>query len=148
MKTVLLVGLWLVFTGIPEWTTDFPQAKELAAKESRLILLNFSGSDWCAPCIRLKKEVFSTAKFNETAASHLVLVNADFPRNRKNKPDKHLQVQNEALADKYNPQGKFPFTLLLRADGSVIQTWDGFPRGGAESFTNELQKLCEINLQK
>jgi thioredoxin-related protein len=146
MKIVLLLGLCLVFTGIPEWTTDFSHAKELAAKESKLILLNFSGSDWCAPCIRLKKEVFSSAKFNETADSNLVLVNADFPRSRKNKQDKQLQLQNEALAEKYNPQGKFPFTLLLRANGSVIQSWDGFPRGGAESFTNELQQLCKANL--
>jgi thioredoxin-related protein len=148
MKAILLAGLWLAATVMPEWLTDFTQAKELAVKENRLILLNFSGSDWCAPCIRLKKEVFADSTFAGTAAQHLVLVNADFPRNRKNQLEKQQQLQNETLADKYNPEGKFPFTLLLRADGSVIQTWDGFPKGGADVFTSELRKLCETNLQK
>lgn len=148
MKAVLLAVLWLAVATLPEWTTNFTHAKAVAAKEHRLILLNFSGSDWCAPCIRLKKEVFSGSKFEETAAKNLVLVNADFPRNRKNQLDKQLQAQNDSLGEKYNPQGKFPYTLLLRSDGTVIQSWDGFPGRGADFFTNELRELCEANLRQ
>lgn len=148
MKAILLAGLWITMSVKPDWITDFPKAKEIARTENRLILLNFSGSDWCAPCIRLKKEVFTAGPFNETADRQLVLVNADFPRNRKNQLPREQQQQNETLADRYNPEGKFPLTLLLKADGTVIHTWDGFPAGGTDIFITELKELCATNLPK
>jgi len=63
----------------PGWINNLEDAKKLAKKEQKLILLNFSGSDWCIPCMRLKKEVFDSEAFTKYAANHLVLVNADFP---------------------------------------------------------------------
>ena len=148
MKAILLAVLWPLLTDTAEWMTDISKAQEIAKSENRLILLNFSGSDWCAPCVRLKKEVFASARFEEVAAKQLVLVNADFPRNKKNQLSKTQQQLNETLADKYNSGGKFPFTLLLRADGTVIHSWEGFPAGGNEIFINELEKLCTSNLPK
>ena len=79
----LFLGLFLL--SITGWETDFENAKKKAEKEHKLILLNFSGSDWCGPCIRLKKEIFQSNSFINYADSNLVLVNADFPRNKKNK---------------------------------------------------------------
>ena len=61
------------------------------------------------------------------ADTELVLVNADFPRNKKNQLSADQQKLNDEMADKYNSQGKFPFTLLLNADGKVLETWDGLP---------------------
>ncbi|WP_261387738.1 thioredoxin family protein [Chitinophaga pinensis] len=91
-------------------------------------MLNFSGSDWCGPCIRLRKEIFDSEQFIKMADTTLVMVNADFPRNKKNQPERQVQRQNEALADEYNPTGKFPYTVLLNADGKVIASWDGYPK--------------------
>lgn len=132
----------LSFTG---WQTDFEAARQTAKQKHQLILLNFSGSDWCGPCIRMKKEIFGDKDFMSMADSSLVLVNADFPRSKKNQLDKKLVAQNDALAEKYNPEGKFPFTLLLDADGKVIKTWDGFPRENAIQFAAQLKTICNAH---
>jgi len=61
----------------------------------------------------MHKEIFETADFSNYANEHLVLVNADFPRQKKNQLTKELQQQNDMLAEKYNPKGSFPLTVLL-----------------------------------
>ena len=119
--------LWmlLILLGIrPAWLTDLDEAKEIAVKEEKLILLNFSGSDWCAPCIRQRKEIFGSADFADYAEKHLVLVNADFPRLKKNQLSSEQKAKNELLAERYNSKGIFPFTVLLNAKGEVIRSWD------------------------
>ena len=140
---VLLIGLFSFGTKI--WEPSFENAKQVAAKEHRLILLNFSGSDWCLPCIRMHKQIFGDAAFTAMADSSLVLVNADFPRLKKHSLPKEVVKQNEALAEKYNPQGKFPFTVLLRADGSVVKSWDGLPTGSAADFAKAVKQLRDAN---
>ncbi len=135
MLTSVLLSL------LVNWETDFEDAKKKAEKEHKLILLNFSGSDWCGPCIKLHNEVFNNSTFKTFADSNLVLVNADFPRLKKNQLSKDQQKKNDKLADKYNPQGSFPFTVLLNAEGKVIKSWDGFPEKTAEQFTGQLKEL-------
>ncbi|MEP7230367.1 MAG: thioredoxin family protein [Ginsengibacter sp.] len=125
------------------WEPDFETAKQVAKEKHELILLNFSGSDWCGPCMRLKKEIFESDEFTKVADNSLVLVNADFPRNKKNQLDKSIQKQNDALADKYNPDGKFPFTLLLDQDGKIIKTWEGLPDQTAAEFAAQIKKVCD-----
>ena len=127
------------------WQTDFERAKSEAKTENKFILLNFSGSDWCGPCIRLHKEIFDSEVFTKYADENLVLVNADFPRLKKNMLSKEQQKQNDALADKYNNDGAFPLTLLLDADGKVIKKWDGFPSETAEEFTNDVKAAADAN---
>src|SRR5690242_9963236 len=94
------------------WETDFSKAREMAQADHKLIVLNFSGSDWCGPCIRLHKEIFESQSFTSYANDHLVLVNADFPRLKKNQLSKEQEAKNDQLAEKYNKEGKFPLTLL------------------------------------
>lgn len=122
-----------------EWHYDLQEAESIAKLQHRLILLNFSGSDWCGPCIRMHKEIFDNADFHQVSDSTLVLLNADFPRLRKNQLPAKQQQANDAIADKYNPQGKFPLTILLTADGKPLRSWDGFPDGGEAAFTQQLQ---------
>lgn len=125
---------------LPEWELDFEQAKTEAAQTHKLILVNFSGSDWCGPCIKLKKNVFESDAFQAYAADYLVLVRADFPRLSKNKLTNEQTTRNEALAEHYNRQGKFPFTALLDASGRVLREWDGYPQSlTAESLTSQIQ---------
>lgn len=127
------------------WQPDFEKAKEIAKEKNELILLNFSGSDWCGPCMRMRKEIFDNEAFAQVAENSLVMVNADFPRNKKNQLDKNIQKQNESLADKYNADGKFPFTLLLDADGNVIKAWDGLPAETAADFTAQIKSICDAH---
>jgi thioredoxin-related protein len=126
MKLLSIFFLITFSISTAEWTTDFSKAKTEATEKSKYILLNFSGSDWCGPCMKLKKEVLDSEAFLKFAEDKLVLVRADFPRNKKNKLSPEQTKQNEALAEKYNNEGKFPLTVLINAEGKVVKTWDGY----------------------
>lgn len=128
MKTIVLVLITSLLAALPQWGGDFEKARTEATQNNKYILLNFCGSDWCGPCIKLKKDIFESEDFQQYADGHLVLVRADFPRQKKNQLDAKQTAHNEALAEKYNPQGKFPFTLLLDANGKVLKEWDGYPK--------------------
>ncbi|MFT3680632.1 MAG: thioredoxin family protein [Ferruginibacter sp.] len=121
------------------WLTDFEKAKTEASEKHKYILLNFSGSDWCIPCINFKKTIFEKDSFKQFADSILVLLNADFPRN--NQQDKQQVEHNESLAEKYNPGGKFPFTVLLDTKGNILKTWDGLPATGADGFIAQIKTI-------
>src|SRR5450432_4928500 len=108
IKLFLAAAFFFPIIFPPVWINNLEGAKQQAKKEQKLILLNFSGSDWCIPCMRLRKEVFDADAFTKYAAAHLVLVNADFPRQKINELSKAQQKLNDQLADKYNPQGSFP----------------------------------------
>lgn len=84
----------------------------------RPVLLVFSGSDWCQPCIRFEKQVLSDSVFLTYAAQHLEVVKADFPQRKKLSPDQRRE--NEQLAEQFNPEGKFPHVVLLRPDRTVL----------------------------
>jgi thioredoxin-related protein len=129
-----IIGLFANIT----WLGDFNQATAEAAKSHKLILINFSGSDWCGPCIRERKEILENDVFINYAADHLVLVRADFPRQKKNQLSKEQIKLNEALADKYNPEGKFPYTILVDERGKVLKDWDGFPNESPEQFVAQI----------
>lgn len=138
---LLLITLLASFLAIsPEWQLNFDRAKAEASQSHKLILLNFSGSDWCGPCIKLKKDIFESPAFQTFAADRLVLVRADFPRLAKHQLSADQTVHNEALAEKYNRQGKFPFTVLLDANGRVLSEWEGYPQSlTASSFMERIQ---------
>jgi thioredoxin-related protein len=140
MYKYLLSLLFVSFTtiGIDNWLTDFEQAKVIASNEKKLILLNFSGSDWCVPCISLRKDIFEQDEFKKFAAEKLVLVNADFPRKKANALSKEQTTKNEQLADKYNSKGSFPLTILMTSNGKILQVWDGYYKKGTQSFINEI----------
>lgn len=131
----------LLFTGNVTWLGDFSTAKTEAVEKHRLILINFSGSDWCGPCIRLRKEILESSTFENYASDHLVLVRADFPRQKKNQLSKDQVKLNEALADKYNAEGKFPFTLLVDETGKVLKIWDGFPNESPDQFVADINAV-------
>jgi len=133
------------FFSASNWQTDFETARAQAKSENKFILLNFSGSDWCGPCIRLHKEIFDNETFTQYADENLVLVNADFPRMKKNMLSKEQQKKNEALADIYNSDGAFPLTLLLNPDSRVIKKWEGLPPLTAAEFTNDVKAAVDAN---
>jgi thioredoxin-related protein len=139
VKTLCL--LWMTLWAPPQWLGNMHEAMDKAQKEHRHILLNFSGSDWCGPCILLRKEVFDAPAFTAFADSTLVLVNADFPRMHKHQLPKEQQQENDRMADQYNPQGKFPMTLLLDDHGKVLQQWEGNPSLSPEAFSASIRSI-------
>jgi thioredoxin-related protein len=143
MKFTGIILLSFLMMSFSNWETNFEKAKTIASKEHKYILLNFSGSDWCGPCIRMHKELFDNESFKQFAGEKLVMVNADFPRQKKNQLAKDLQKQNDQLADKYNSKGSFPFTAILDAKGNVLRSWDGLPKESADEFLQEVKEVTE-----
>ena len=145
MRFLLMTLLSSILITTNSWQTDFSKARQMAQADHKYIVLNFSGSDWCGPCIRLHKEIFQSEAFSTYANDHLVLVNADFPRLKKNQLSKDQQAKNDQLAETYNKEGKFPLTLLLNADGKVLKSWEGFPQVSPEAFTEQVKAVVDAN---
>lgn len=121
----------------PGWSTDYTQGLEQAKKGKKLILLDFTGSDWCGWCIKIDREIFSKPEFKAYAEKNLVLVELDFPRGRQIPATE--RAQNEQLATKYDVQG-FPTIIVLDAEGREVGQL-GYTPGGASAFIAELEKL-------
>lgn len=103
-----------------EWETDVEVAKAKAVELDRKIVLVFQGSDWCGPCIKLSKEVWDTKEFGTYASSNYVMLQADFPKRKKNALSEEHQEKNNRLAEMYNPNGYFPFVVVLDKHGKVL----------------------------
>ena len=144
IKTSIALLCWAWFA-TPAWHYNLDEARQLAKEQHKHILLNFSGSDWCGPCIMLRKEILDDPAFLQMADTSLILVNADFPRNKKNQLSKQQQALNDAMADKYDTQGKFPYTLLLDAKGAVLKVWDGLPHEKPAEFAMEVRNIIDSN---
>ena len=139
MNTKFVVLIIVLFSVFATAQTRFEVAKKTASEKNELIILNFSGSDWCIPCIKLHKNIIESNEFKKlTDEKVIVYLNADFPRNKKNQPSSEIKKENAALADIYNKNGLFPLTLLLNYDGKVLKTWEGLPSENAETFTQEI----------
>lgn len=119
------------------WLTSYEQAQQEAKANHKLILMDFTGSDWCGWCIMLDKEVFSKPKFQEYASKNLVLLELDFPRAKE--ITKETLTQNERLARQYQIEG-FPTIVVLNGDGKQVGQL-GYIPGGPDAFIAELEKL-------
>jgi thiol-disulfide isomerase/thioredoxin len=139
-----LITMFLLLTVLPiNWESDFNNAKKIAKEKHELILLNFSGSDWCGPCILTRRDYLENPEFTAMANENLILVNADFPRKKKNIGTPQQVKRNEDLAEQYNKEGSFPLTLLLDTDGKVLKSWYGKPETTPQQWTAEIKAICE-----
>ena len=139
MKKYIALFLLISSFGFAQETESFAQKLEKAKTEHKKVLLYFSGSDWCAPCIKFKKFIVNTEEFKNFAAENLVLYNADFPRQSKNKLAKEIEKENEALAEKYNSKGQFPLILLLDENGNIVKKWEEYPKETVQEFIEKLK---------
>ena len=120
------------------WLDDYKKAQEEAKASNKILLLNFTGSDWCGWCIKFDRDVLSRPQFKEYARNNLVLVELDFPRAKTQSAE--LQKQNRQLAQQYEVVG-FPTIIALNSDGQKLWEYDGYFAGGPEAFIAELEKL-------
>jgi thiol-disulfide isomerase/thioredoxin len=113
-----LLSVLTISAGQAQVLVDPTEAFGAAQASGKPVLLVFSGSDWCAPCIRLEREVLSDSVFLRYAADHLILLKADFPQRKKQAQP--LKAACEKLADTYNQEGAFPKLLLISPDKKRI----------------------------
>ncbi len=122
------------------WLSTWEEAQALSTDRQVPVLLVFSGSDWCKPCIQLRREVFDQPAFAAFADSSCVLLLADFPRKKAHQAEPALRAHWEELARRYNPEGAFPLVLWLNANGEVLAE-TGYRPGGPEAYVAHLQAL-------
>lgn len=140
LKIVYLLLLFSLTVTAQETTRlSFEQSLEKAKTENKNVLLFFSGSDWCAPCVKFKKHFVETDQFKTFSAENLIVFNADFPRLKKNKLADNITQENEKLADKYNNNGLFPMILLLNNKGEIVKKWEHYPSETLEDFITKLK---------
>ncbi len=135
-----LVACWaLLQAGAAElqWMTDLPKAQEKAKTEKKLVLMDFTGSDWCPWCVKLNKEIFSQPEFVEYAQKNLVPVEIDFPRKKEQSAE--LKAANQKLQQQYKIEG-YPTVIVLDANGKKVGEL-GYMQGGPKAFIAELDKI-------
>jgi thioredoxin-related protein len=123
------------------WQTNFEKAKAQAKAEKKMILVDFTGSDWCGFCIKLHEEVFEKEPFKSEVSKQFVLVELDFPHEKKLPDD--IKAQNEKLGKEYKVNG-YPTVCLMDADGQVIGKFVGYGPGTAAKFLERLADLPKI----
>ena len=116
---VFILSLNTARLSAQDWRTDWEIARVEAEQANKKLILVFSGSDWCIPCIKLEKEIWESSSFTQYAEQYYVLFRADFPKRKKNKLPEMIQKLNDRLASKYNSKGYFPLVVVLDAKGKV-----------------------------
>ncbi|MCJ7467859.1 MAG: thioredoxin family protein [Maribacter sp.] len=142
MRTFLFV-IAILSTSImhaQHWETNWQQATEKAKKADHNLILVFSGSDWCGPCIKLDKSIWQSTEFQEYAKDHWIMVRADFPRKKGNKLSDEKATENAQLAEKYNQNGYFPLVLVLSPEGKILGT-TGYKNISAKEYIDLLKKF-------
>lgn len=122
------------------WHNNYNKALEVAKAENHPILVVFSGSDWCKPCIKLREQILIKPEFSTWAKDNVVCVTVDFPKQKKNALSPSQQKQNDALAEKFNPKGVFPLVVVINTNEMVLG-FKTFEDVTPELFTKELMVL-------
>lgn len=120
------------------WTDNYEKAIAQAKAENKLVLADFTGSDWCGWCIKLNEDVFSKPEFKQYAAKNLVLLELDFP-NKKKLPEE-VVAQNKSLKEKHAIRG-YPTLMVFDGSGKELAKWVGYQKGGPAALTAKLDEL-------
>lgn len=140
MKRLLIVSfLSFSLLSFSQKTLTLQSSLSLAKQEHKKVLFFFSGSDWCSPCVKFKKTFIDNDDFKSFSDANLIVFNADFPRQKKNTLSKEQIIENENLAEKYNPNGIFPLIIIFNENGEIIQKWEKLPSESVSEFIEKLK---------
>ena len=141
LTTLFFIGQ-LSMTYSQNWELDFNTSLEIAQDSNKTIILVFSGSDWCAPCMKLEREIWETDTFQKYANDHYVMVRADFPRKKANKLSNQQEAKNAHLAEIYNPNGYFPSVVIIDKNKKVLgQT--GYAKLSPQKYIEHLNSFIK-----
>ncbi len=121
-----------------DWSQNYKDSLAKAKAEKKLLLAEFTGSDWCPPCKKQAAEVFSQQEFKDYAAKKLVLVMLDFPQGKKISDE--IKAQNNELKTKFAVTG-FPTVIVLDGDGKELGRWVGYGGGGPAGLISKIDAL-------
>ena len=124
------------------WSDSFEAAQTAARESGKNVVLVFSGSDWCAPCIKLEREIWSDAEFQRTAPKSFVFYRADFPRKKEHRLPEALAARNGQLAEQYNSRGAFPLVVVLTPEGELLGQ-AGYEKTDPAAYLHRLEAFTE-----
>lgn len=116
----IIAFLYTAISFSQDWKATYADALGCSTEENKPIIIVFAGSDWCAPCIKLDKNIWQSETFKSYAAANYILYKADFPRKKANALSPELNEQNAKLADRFNEKGHFPLVVVLDAEENVL----------------------------
>ena len=123
-----------------DWQTSYDRSLIKAKNENKKIILVFQGSDWCGPCIKLSQEIWSSDYFINYSNKKFVMLQADFPRKKKNFLSDEQQKSNNLLAEKYNPNGYFPFVVIIDKNENLLGEM-GYKKTTPEDFIKIIESF-------
>jgi thioredoxin-related protein len=115
------------------WETDWKVATQKSKKNNQKLILVFSGSDWCIPCIKLENEIWEEESFKAYALENYILLRADFPKRKKNALSKEKQTHNDKLAERFNAAGYFPLVVVISPEEKVLGQL-GYEKSSPEKY--------------
>ncbi|MBO0590111.1 thioredoxin family protein [Cellulophaga sp. E16_2] len=144
MKKLFFLSIFfcVMVVNAQNWQKTFADAQTLSKKTNRPIVLVFAGSDWCAPCIKLDRDIWQSEEFKKYAEENYVLYKADFPRRTANKLSEGIENQHKLLADKYNPKGYFPLVVVLNVEGNKLGE-TGYKKVTPNEYISVLNEFLE-----
>lgn len=145
MRNLILLILFLGYVQLSHsqnWELDFESALKKTQQSEKTLILVFSGSDWCAPCIKLEKDIWTSNIFQKYAEEHFVMLRADFPRKKANKLSKELSEKNAQLAETYNPKGYFPLVVVIDKNKKVLGT-TGYKKLDPDAYIAHLNSFIK-----
>lgn len=122
------------------WSRNLEAAQAKAKPDGKLVFVDFTGSDWCPPCIALHKNVFTKKPFLDFAKAHLELVVLDFP---KRKMEETQSAYNQNLSNKHKVSS-FPTVIVMDAAGKVLHRQNGYSDMDAEAYVADLKKTLGL----
>jgi protein disulfide-isomerase len=135
LVAVLIASSVTAFADDAQWGTDYAKALEQAGKQNKAVLLDFTGSDWCGWCMKMKKEALDKPEFKEYAKNNLLLMEVDFPHQKMLPPA--VKKQNQELSQKFKAHG-YPCFVLVDGNGKELGRQDGYLEGGSTAFIAKL----------
>jgi thioredoxin-related protein len=143
MMKIFFLIISILFSSLifsQDWKLDFEEAKKLANGENKNIVIIFSGSDWCAPCIKLDRNIWQSEAFKKAADEKWIIVKADFPRKKANQLESAQMTKNRKLAEKYNMEGSFPLVVVADKSGKVLGKM-GFKNVSPEEYVKMIHAV-------
>ncbi|WP_179955120.1 thioredoxin family protein [Maribacter luteus] len=125
-----------------DWQADYAHAVSISQKENKPIVLVFSGSDWCAPCIKLERDIWQSQEFIKYSKENYVLYRADFPRKKSNQLPPEMAQQNSKLAETFNRNGYFPLVVVLNPYEEVLGT-TGYKKISPDQYISMLNSFIK-----
>jgi thioredoxin-related protein len=125
-----------------EWQTDYAKALAMAKTENKPVFINFTGSDWCGPCIEMHKRVFSQKEFLQYAEKRLILVEVDYPKKKSLLED--VKQQNERMKSEFHiDKLGFPTIALVDSAGKLLGTSTGYDDETAADIIARIEKWAQ-----